>query len=158
MFDFMPGGPPKLEVIEESTPAPTPEDTPTPTLKPTAAPDTSDVKIVKVDAPTPNMAGPAEPVPTVIGMAKDNPLIAEGEPMSVAPPPDLSDTLSVQAVKGEPTPEPPVSSTVVEPTRPLGPPGPRRSSMKGGRAAEAAPAAPATATPESDVKVIKIDA
>jgi hypothetical protein len=108
---------------------------------------------VKVDAPTPNMAGPAEPVPTVIGMAKDNPLIAEGEPMSVAPPPDLSDTLSVQAVKGEPTPEPPVSSTVVEPTRP------RRSSMKGGRAAELAPApAPATATPESDVKVIKIDA
>ena len=158
MFDFMPGGPPKLEVIEESTPAPTPEDTPTPTLKSTAAPDTSDVKIVKVDAPTPNMAGPAEPVPTVISEAGDNPLIAEGEPMSAAPPPDLSDTLSVQAVKGEPTPEPPVSSTVVEPTRPLGPPGPRRSSMKGGRAAELVPAAPATATPESDVKVIKIDA
>ena len=155
MFDFMPGGPPKLEVIEESTPTPSPaeaETTPTPTV--TAVPDTSDVKIVKVDAPTPDMAGPAEPVPTVIGMAKDNPLIAEGEPM-----PDLSDTLSVQAVKGEPTPEPPVP-TVVEPNRP------RRSSMKGGRAAEVAPAAvPAAAsaaapaaTPESDVKVIKIDA
>jgi len=116
------------------------------------APDTSDVKIVKVDAPTPNMAGPAEPVPTVIGMAKDNPLIAEGEPM-----PDIDDTLSVQAVKGEPTPEPPVSSTVVEPNRP------RRSSMKGGRAAEAeapavAAAAAVAAAPESDVKVIKIDA
>ena len=122
------------------------------------APDTSDVKIVKVDAPTPNMAGPAEPVPTVIGMAKDNPLIAEGEPML-----DLSNTLSVQAVKDEPTPEPPVSSTVVEPIRPLGPPRARRSSMKGGRAAEAeapavAAAAAVAAAPESDVKVIKIDA
>ena len=155
MFDFMPGGPPKLEVIEESTPTPSPADaeiaetTPTPTPTVTAVPDTSDVKIVKVDAPTPNMAGPAEPVPTVIGMAKDNPLIAEGEPM-----PDIDDTSSVQAVKGEATPEPPVSSVVPENR-------PRRSSMKGGRAAETATpavAAATPATPESDVKVIKIDA
>jgi hypothetical protein len=170
MFDFMPGGPPKLEVIEETTPTPSPADaeiaetTPTPTPTVTAAPDTSDVKIVKVDAPTPNMAGPAEPVPTVISEAGDNPLIAESEPMSTVVAPDISNTSSVQAVKGEATPEPPVSSVVPENR-------PRRSSMKGGRAAELTPAPPATAaaattaapaapaaTPESDVKVIKIDA
>ena len=158
MFDFMPGGPPKLEVIEESTPVLTPEEpvstaatAATAATAPAAVPDTSDVKIVKVDAPTPNMAGPAEPVPTVISEAGDNPLIVEGAE-SLEPAANLNDTSSVKAVKDEPTPEPPAPITVE--------PRPRRSSMKGGRAAEAAqPVEPAQEpVPESDVKVIKIDA
>ena len=139
MYDFMPGGPPKLEVIEEVEEVPTPAEIPeeTPAAAPVAEPDTTEVKIVKVDAPTPEMAGPAEPVPTVISEAKENPLI------------DETDTSSVAAVKDEPTPPAPIE------------PKPRRSSMKGGRAAEAAESVteskPAPVE-EEDIKVIKIDA
>ena len=139
MYDFMPGGPPKLEVIEEVEEVPTPAEIPeeTPAAAPVAEPDTTEVKIVKVDAPTPEMAGPAEPVPTVISEAKENPLI------------DETDTSSVAAVKDEPTPPAPIE------------PKPRRSSMKGGRAAEAAESVteskPAPVE-EADIKVIKIDA
>jgi len=139
MYDFMPGGPPKLEVIEEVEEVPTPAEIPeeTPSAAPVAEPDTTEVKIVKVDAPTPEMAGPAEPVPTVISEAKENPLI------------DETDTSSVAAVKDEPTPPAPIE------------PKPRRSSMKGGRAAEAAESVteskPAPVE-EADIKVIKIDA
>jgi hypothetical protein len=103
------------------------------------------VKVVKVSAPTPNMAGPAEPVPTVISEATDNPLIPEG---AVTPDEaqNVNDAVSVQAVKGEPT-------AVASPAAPR----PRRSSMKGGRAADAQ--IPSTEIPsEADVKVIKIDA
>jgi len=153
MFDFMPGGPPKLEVVqEEPTPTPTPDA------------NESEVKVVKVSDPTPNMAGPAEPVPTVISEAGDNPLIAEGEPLPVpnldamsvqavkdTPSPDVNDAASVQAVKGEPTAEAPAKSDVEI--------RPRRSSMKGGRAAETNAQTPSAEIPsDSDVKVIKIDA
>jgi len=148
MFDFMPGGPPKLEVVQEE-PTPTPTPTPTPenanTVGPLPTPDATGVKVVKVSAPTPNMAGPAEPVPTVISEATDNPLIPEG---AVTPDeaPNVNDAVSVQAVKGEPT-------VVASPAAPR----PRRSSMKGGRAADAQ--IPSTEIPsEADVKVIKIDA
>ena len=138
MFDFMPGGPPKLEVVEE-------EPTPTPTPTPENTNATTDVKVVKVSDPTPNMAGPAEPVPTVISEATDNPLIAEGAPLTEEAP-NVNDAVSVQAVKGEPTVE-------ALPAAPR----PRRSSMKGGRAADAQ--IPSTEIPsEADVKVIKIDA
>ena len=170
MFDFMPGGPPKLEPVKEMNeveePSPTesyetatpvamslgaPTPTPTPDSTPNATPDTSDVKIVKVDAPTPNMAGPAEPVPTVISEATDNPLIAEGAPLPL-PSLNIDDVSSVQAVRGEPTVTgvPPVPVELK----------PRRSSMKGGRAAVQAPE-PEKAVEiqnEDDVKVIKIDA
>ena len=138
MFDFMPGGPPKLEVVEE-------EPTPTPTPTPENTNATTDVKVVKVSDPTPNMAGPAEPVPTVISEATDNPLIAEGAPLTEEAP-NVNDAVSVQAVKGEPTVE-------ALPAAPR----PRRSSMKGGRVADAQ--IPSTEIPsEADVKVIKIDA
>ena len=91
------------------------------------------------------MAGPAEPVPTVISEATDNPLIAEGAPLTEEAP-NVNDAVSVQAVKGEPTVE-------ALPAAPR----PRRSSMKGGRAADAQ--IPSTEIPsEADVKVIKIDA
>jgi len=156
MFDFMPGGPPKLEVIaEESTPVLDAADMPTPTATPpaqsTAVPDNTDVKIVKVNAPTPDMAGPAESVPTVISEAGDNPLIAEGTPM-----PEV-DATSVQAVKGEPSPVELKVETPASITTELRP---RRSSMKGGRAAAAETVVdPATAaSSDADVKVIKIDA
>jgi len=160
MFDFMPGGPPKLEVVQEE---PTPTPTPTPnenTVGP--LPSESEVKVVKVSAPTPNMAGPAEPVPTVISEAGDNPLIAEGAPLPVpnldamsvlavkdTPSPDINDAVSVQAVKGEATPDAPAKPGVEI--------RPRRSSMKGGRAADAQ--TPSAEIPsDADVKVIKIDA
>ena len=157
MFDFMPGGPPKLEVIaEESTPvldaADMPTTTATPQVESTAVPDNTDVKIVKVNAPTPDMAGPAESVPTVISEAGDNPMIAEGTPM-----PEV-DATSVQAVKGEPSP---VESKVETPASITTELRPRRSSMKGGRAAAAETVVdPAAVEPSSDadVKVIKIDA
>jgi len=107
MFDFMPGGPPKLEVVHEETPVPTPTSTPVDTPTPTSAVATvmsppvneSDVKIVKIDGSI-----PTTPIPEpTVSEATDNPLIPE-----VVPP-----------------------VTVDEPKAQL------RSSMKGGRAAAA---------------------
>jgi hypothetical protein len=154
MFDFMPGGPPKLPVVkEEPSPTGTSNNESTPTSETTSettpeAP-TADVKILTMGGPTPEMPGPAQPVPTVIREATDNPLIAEGDSMPTLP---MDDAVSIQAVKGEPTPD--IASPVPVDAEAR----PRRSSMKGGRAAVNAQTPSSEFVAGDNVKVIKIDA